>query len=190
MPAFATVSDLATYLQRDLDAADTATATQALDTASGAIRSYTRQTLSAATTTDQLRANWSSEIVLPERPVSAVASVVVAGPYWSQTLTSTDYRWTRQGSLYVSPLAGSPADGRGSWGGPEATVTVTYTHGFAVIPDDIRGICLAMATRSMAVPVSAGVASESIGSYSVSFDIAAASTPTEAEHRTLRLYRR
>jgi hypothetical protein len=44
---------------------------------------------------------------------------------------------------------------------------VTYTHGYATIPDDIRGVTLDLAARKMANP--SGNRQEGIGSYSISY---------------------
>ena len=80
MAAFATAGDLATYIQRDLSAEDTATAELVLDLVSAAIRDHTGQTISLVEneviTLDPPR---GSRLFLPELPVIDVTSVALAG---------------------------------------------------------------------------------------------------------------
>ncbi len=184
MPAFATVADLATYLQRDLSGADWATAAQALDIATAAIQSYTRQAIEAvANDAVRLRGTWANEVVLPQRPVTAVSSVSVTEPFAAaRTVAAGDYVW-RQGGLLLSRAPGH-------WGGPAAEVSVTYSHGFAAIPDDIRGVCLTAAARLMANPEA--IRSEQVGNYSVTHGGAGGDligTLAQSEQRDLNRYR-
>jgi hypothetical protein len=139
MTAFATVEDLATHLRRDLDAADTATASQALDGATQLIRSYLGQQVSE-TTDDivELDSTATNLLQLPETPVTDVTEVRENGI----VLDPTKYSWTASGMLW-------------RWGGgmtwPWSTapgiVQVTYDHGYATIPDDMRLVCLEIAAR-------------------------------------------
>ncbi len=68
-------------------------------------------------------------------------------------------------------------------------MTVVYTHGFAVIPNDVKGVCLALAARSLQSPD--GVNSETVGSYSVSYSrTGGAVSLLDEERRLLDRYRR
>lgn len=158
LPFLVSGVDLATALQDDIDLA---AAELALRRASGRVRRYTRQTISLVTDDVIVRIpQCADELVLPQRPVVSVASVVVNGQ------TSTD--WKLRGDTLVR------------CGGWPYGATITYTHGYAEIPDDIQDIVLAQAGFRMINPgmlrsrsiddYSETLASESIGSGSLSRD--------------------
>lgn len=171
--AFATVSDFATFIGRDLTAADTATASQALDLATGYIQARTGQTISSATETVTLDGIGYGLLALPEIPVTAVASVVVEGLTW---VNDTDYYWTRKGIIRQR---------RRWWGYRPRSVVVTYTHGYSTIPEDIRRLCLKLAQTMYENP--GNVKSESIGDYSVAYG-AVESNLNEDDKATLAYY--
>ncbi len=167
---FATEAELEAYTGTSIA---TDRARLLLDMASGAIRAYTNQTISQVTTTAVMPGNHSEKLELPERPVTAVTTVLIGD---TTIPVDTDYVWDGAHTLYrgtkvdgVLSVNGPDylINGWGDWGGPAAKVTVTYTHGFAIIPNDVKGVCLALAARSLQSPD--GVNSESVGSYSVSY---------------------
>lgn len=190
--AFATEAELEAYTGTSIA---TTRAELLLDLATGAIRAYTNQTISRVTSdVVVLPGSWSNRLELPERPVVSVATVKIDD---TTLVADTDYvwdgRWTllrgtsEAGVLVINdgPLISS----HGDWGGAGAQVTVTYTHGFATIPDDIKGVCLALAARSLASPD--GVNSESVGSYSVSYSRSGGAVSLlDEERRLLDRYRR
>jgi hypothetical protein len=148
--AFATTDDLGTYLGRAVE--NTAQADMALALATGIIRAETGQTLSLVEDDEvTLLGSAYAKLALPERPVIAVSSV--SGE------SVNDDEWTRQGASLTR------------WYGWPDVVTVTYTHGFAVIPDDVKAITLAVAARILAAndPNAPAVTREQIGSYSVEY---------------------
>ncbi len=167
---FATEAELEAYTGTSIS---TDRARILLDMASAAIRAHCRQTFTRTTTTVILPGTFGEKIELPERPVTAITLVKIG----DTTLTvDTDYVWDGQHTLYrgtkvdgVLSVNGPDylINGWGDWGGPGAQVTVTYTHGHATIPGVIKGVCLALAARSLQSPD--GVNSESVGSYSVSY---------------------
>ncbi len=158
MAAFATPSDLATYMQRDLSAAETATAELVLDLVSGAIRAYTGQTISTATSTAKRLKVRGTKVRLPQRPVTAVSAVTST----ATPAVAVAYTWDGFGSIELDTYE-------------HASVLVTYAHGYATIPDDIRAITLQVAGRSFGTtPDTTGVQSESIGGYSYSTGAATA----------------
>lgn len=160
-----------------------------LDMASAAIRAYCRQTFTRTTTTAVFPGTFGSALVLPERPVTAITLVKIG----DTTLTvDTDYVWDGQHTLHrgtkvdgVLSVNGPDylINGWGDWGGPGAQVSVTYTHGFAIIPNDIKGVCLALAARTLGSPD--GVNSESVGSYSVSYSRTGGAVSLLDEERAL-----
>lgn len=152
MAALATVADLEDYLQVDLDATDELRATTLLDLASGLIRRVAGQTFDQVAD-DQvtLEATYTNRLLLPQLPVTAISSVVTN----SVTLTENLHYETVLPAGIIRRLS------TGRWNYP---TTVTYTHGYATIPDDLRAICVEMAARAWVNP--RGLQSEQIGNYS------------------------
>lgn len=191
--AFATEAELEAYTGA---AVATDRATILLDTATAAIQAYTGQTLSLATSTAiTLPGNYTGRLDLPERPASAPTLVKLGDTTFSEDV---DYVFDGQWSLYRglaavgvfnATLPESFLTGYADWGGPQTQITVTYTHGFATIPNDIKGVCLALAARSLQSPD--GVNSESVGSYSVSYSRTGGAVSLLTEERAmLDRYRR
>lgn len=168
LPPLATGSDLAAFLQRDIDQA---TAVLALRLASGTVRRFTRQTLSLVVDDTIVRIpQHAAKLVLPQRPVVAVTAVTVLGE------PSTD--WVLEGDALVREC-----------GWPNGA-TITYTHGYADIPDDIQGIVLGLAASTMTNP--GGLRSQSIDDYSETYatETLGAGKLTDADKDILRNYRR
>jgi len=160
VPAFATAEDLATHIGKDLSAKETATASQALDHASEVIRGYTQQTLDLVTNDPlTLYSLGEPKLFIPQLPIVSVASVVENGT----TLPTADYYVEKEnGLLYKKYGFWYPF----TWGDP-GTVVITYTHGFATIPQDIKNVCEVLAGGMMTNPV--GVSQESLGTYSATY---------------------
>ena len=137
MAAFATPTELAGFLQQDLD---TYSATQALDVASQNIRTACGWNISQETVTAQeFDGTGNQSIFINTLNLTAVSSVVVDGV----ALASTDFRFYRYGwlrRLYSY------------WPCFPEIVTVTYTHGYATIPDDVKGACLVLAGAKYETP--------------------------------------
>lgn len=165
MATFCTIADLEAFLQVTIDTPN-APATAAITAASAAIQNYCRQRIEQVVgdiltlTVEPYR----SMLLLPEQPVTAVASVVEDGTL----LTVGDhYRWTASGLLVRQA---------GAWNSGWQEVVVTYTHGYATIPDDLKGVCIRAAARAYQAGLRAaagggiaGIASEQLPDYSVSF---------------------
>jgi hypothetical protein len=126
-----------------------------LDLSSAAIRRYCGQTLSPVVADVViLPALERATLVLPERPVTAITSVVVA----SVTISSSDYWFTRAGLLHRGTIALEGA----FW---SQGATVTYDHGYAESTDEykaIKAVCLEAASR--AYTLNERSASEAMGS--------------------------
>lgn len=177
MTSFATVADLGTFLNRTLTGGDASQAQMFLDGATAAIKQEANQTLERVQTSALLAGSWSNELELPERPVVAVAAVLLNG-----VLVGTgDYEWNsrqllRRGRLFGQSIGtvddyayrpGSTFGHQAHWGGPSSTVQVTYTHGFDPIPQVLVTLCLQVAARTMLNP--AGIQSETVAGYSVRY---------------------
>lgn len=194
-----TPSDLASFLQRDLD---TSTAVIA-QKAQGLVRRYARQNFDSRTytsvgltirpATGPASAPRATRIpssgvpymvVLPQRPVTAIASVVVAG----QTLTrDVDWAWDGASARIDLGHVPLPATSMSAW----PLAFVTYTAGYATIPDDVITICLAVAGRMYDNP--RGLRSVSVDDYSGGYagrdDDLAGVTLLAAERELLRPFR-
>ncbi len=190
--------DLAAHLGQSFDTNQTAQAQSALDSAQGAIVGFTRQKIEPVTNDAQeLRGNWTDRLSLPQRPVTAVTSIVIRhGSVFVDDYPLTensDYRWDRLGQVVrVSYIAGRLiGPSRGYWGGDRAVVDVVYSHGYAIIPPDVRSVCLAAAVRVFLNP--AGVIREDVaGVYQVMYSPQrlAVAELTDSEKQLLWDYRR
>ena len=150
------LTDLAAYLQQDID---TASATLARTMATGLIVNYTNQNIESATYTHKLPIDGNATIRLPQRPVTAITSVTVAGV----TLTAdTDWDWDGITALVV--LDGYTPDDE-DW-----QATVVYTAGYATVPADVKAVALDLAAQFYTR--TPGVASESIDDYRVQYSAA------------------
>lgn len=136
MTAFATAAELEEFLGFDFDSDDEDRAEALLERASGEMRgpeAADGPILSTATT-EMLDTDGSRTLLLSHRHVTAVTEVKVGGV----TLASSAYEWSPVGVLY---RVDEP------WPCGYGKVQVTYTHGFAEVPPDVKGICLAYAGR-------------------------------------------
>jgi hypothetical protein len=185
LPDLATLDDVVALLQRDLTPSEQTNATRLLGMASSVVRKYVRQDITQ-TVNDvvTLPGNWSNVLELPQRPVTAVSSVVMNGA----TLPTTQWRlvdsrlfigtgsWqTDYGTMLwggpalygpAGSTAGPQATGA-SWQGPQASVTVTYTHGYAEVPGDVVNVVAGLVALAVASPV--GVNMEQVGGYKVQY---------------------
>lgn len=152
MAKYATESELASYLQKDLD---TASATLALTLASGEFSAEAETWWAATTATYTVTGYGCTEIELPYRNVTTVAEVRVNGV----AVTG----WTlRVGTVYR--LAGFGY----RFAYPPDQVDIDLTHGYTIVPDDVKLATLEIAAGLYDNPTS--VASESIDDYTVRYN--------------------
>lgn len=187
--AFAIYQDLEDRLRVTFSGAEQVQATALIDAATAIIKAHAGQTIEqVAGDTVTLDGNGQSVIALPEVPVTAVASVTVDG----EALTfDEDYRWSPNGMLERS-WGGFWGRQFASWGDELQSVVVVYTHGYSVIPDDLRVVCVEVAARAWSTPTGA-VRSESMGSWSVTYaagsiDQATGLTLTAGEQSVIARY--
>ncbi len=165
MASFCTVADLAAFLQIAI-AADNASALAAIQEASAAIQNHCRQVIEEVEDDEYTFDVGSAQtkLFLPELPVTEVSDVVEN----DETLTATDdYKLGRNGVLHrISNY----------WYPGVQTVTVTYTHGYATIPQDIVDVCARAAARRYQAGLRAaqtggvaGVQAQTLGDYSVTY---------------------
>lgn len=142
LPPFATAADLAAATQRS--ELDPAAADLALASASAVIRSWTRQSITQVIDdVVTLRVLHHSELVLPQRPVTSVSRVRV------NSLTLLD--WVLSGDRLLRTGGWRRLPGTTTYPDP-GLVEVTYTHGYAEIPDEIRAVCLDLAAMTLTNP--------------------------------------
>ncbi|WP_053625786.1 hypothetical protein [Streptomyces sp. WM6349] len=142
LPAFATAADLAAATQRsDLSAES---ADLALASASAVIRRWTRQSITLVIDdVVTLRVLSESELVLPQRPVHSVSQVRVNSLVLQDWVLSGD-RLLRTGGWRRLPGTTTYPD--------PGLVEVTYTHGYDEVPDEVRAVCLDLASMTVTNP--------------------------------------
>jgi hypothetical protein len=138
---------------------DAAAADLALASASAVIRRWTRQTITRVVDDAvPLRIIDCDQLVLPQRPVESVSQVMVNALVLNDWVLSGDRLLRTGGWRYLPGTSSYPDPG---------IVQVTYTHGWDEIPDDVRGVCLDLASATLSNP--AMLRQESIDDYSRTF---------------------
>ena len=196
MTAFATHDDLAARLGLTLTSGMQTRADTLLELASDVIRNEVKQQIGLVADDEiTIPGTTDERILLPERPVVSVASVVLNGHELGQ---GTD--WYLEGdeiarvpasmtlgvgglldTEYVFPL------GTG-FGWEEQSIVITYTHGYATVPALVKAIVLEMVVRVWVNPGS--VARETVGDTQTVYDNMRFSPsgllPTDEEKKQLR----
>src|SRR3972149_1325412 len=166
MADFAMIADIEAFLHEAIPPPEQlAPAAMGLKDASAAIRNYTHQYLDwVADDAITLDSPGGSRLFLPQLPVLSVASVVED----DESLTvDDDYKLGMYGILH---RVGA------KWASGIQIVTIIYTHGYLIIPDDIVAVCVRAASRAYQAGLKAadsdgipGIASKALGDFSVSF---------------------
>lgn len=178
---FCRVKDLADLLRITIDPDDTG-ALRAIREASAVIQNYTHQTLSLVADDEATFDIGCGQriIFLPQVPVVSILSVEEDG---EALIAGRDEDYVLSGSMLHRV-------GR-CWVEGIQTVTVTYTHGYALDydfegwPDDIRGVCTRSAARAYQAGLMAaetggasGASGTTIGDYQVSYGASAQVSPS------------
>jgi hypothetical protein len=131
--AFASTDELASHLQQDLDLA---TATLALDLATGIVQGAIGATITQATITAVLHVTdpCNPWLRLPQAPATLVTAVTVGGAAVTDYIVTPAELWRAIGWATTQTYDGEPVP-----------VTVAYTGGFAVIPADVKAATLFVA---------------------------------------------
>jgi hypothetical protein len=155
MTMYATPGDLASFLQKDLDAA---TATLVLTKATALFDQRSRSHWSGAVATTYSKPGTGAfELVMPFAPLVTVSAVRVKG------VAITDYTTIGQ-SLYRRI-------GFGSWYSfPPDLVEVDYTYGYPTVTDDVAAAVIETAALAYQSPDLSTVA-EAIDDYSAKYAV-------------------
>lgn len=105
----------------------------------------------------ELEGNWTRRLRLPQRPVTSLGAVSVRRVGWLTFQTMTGLTVNRRGLVLAYGW---------DWGGPEATIRVTYSHGSDDLPPGVQGIVCAIAARRIGDPTAGATRAETIGGYS------------------------
>lgn len=172
MAQFATAAEFANRLGVSLTASEITDADALLVRASALIQAETGQDIEEDAD-DELtrRGTWDRRLRLPQRPVQEVSEVTLDG----EVVAATSYYL--DGDELVRTLSSA-------WGGPEAELVVTYSHGYASTPEVARTVCLEAVARVWVNPGS--VLQEGYGSEQVTYQQANGVLLTEDECNLLR----
>jgi hypothetical protein len=180
LPALATASDLTRF-------GYPAIATTFLDRASVRVRAYTKQTLTRVVndTVPNLR-TVDGSVRLPQRPADKPTAVAVDN---GLGLVTPIQAWGFNGRRVICPHILSRehwhrwdwSSTTAGWPGPwlaaclcvATTVTLTYSHGYTVIPDPVLDIVCSVAVRLAYTPMGmeSGIRQESVGDYGVTYSV-------------------
>jgi len=188
---FAIGQDIADRLGRTFTTAELAQADAFLADAADLIRDYLRQDISAVVGDVMTReAPDSPWLDLQQRPVTAVTSASINGHVIADFSQIGDrlYRvfgWRWPSVDTIPPMAIY---------GLKSTVSVTYDHGYAPIPDIIAAVCRRMALRAFLNPTGITSEANTIDDYTHKVGYAdktgAGVTLTDEDKASLRRYRR
>lgn len=166
MADFATIADLESFLQIEISTVvQVAAANRALNEATASIKNYCRQFLELVEDDEiTLDCTGGTRIFLPELPVVDVSEVIED----DETLVvDDDYKLGQHGILHRIDQ---------DWASGIQIVTITYSHGYETIPDDIIAVATRAASRAYQSGLRAsdsdgvlGVTSKSLGDFAVAY---------------------
>lgn len=162
---FCTVEDVSSLIQIEISDVDQyQSCTRAIEEATEVIKNWCQQEIEQVSEELTIDCAGGAKIFLPELPVTAVTKVVADDV---ELTASVDYKLGQHGILYRV---------NGYWPDGIQNVEITYTHGYATIPEDIVGVCARSAARVYQAGLRAkeqggvmGIASLTLGDYSVSY---------------------
>lgn len=170
MAQFASADELAARLGIELQGDEESRADALLSLASSLIQDAARQVIELVEDeTVILRGSREGKILLPERPVVSISSVLIAGD-------------SQDPSSYYLDRDHLARAGGGLWD-PSEELVVTYTHGFEETPGSVKAICLEAVVRAWVNP--GAVAQEGYGGERVVYPVQGLLLTSE-ERRTLR----
>ncbi len=162
---FCTASDVQAFLQVEISAAQLPMVDAAIRGATAAIRNYCNQYISYVQDDEVVfDGQGGTKLFLPELPVVSVKTVVEDDV---ELESGVDYKLGANGVLHRLGA---------EWPEGIQNISVTYTHGYGTIPEDIVLVCTRAAARTYQAGLRAaemagvpGVSSKSLGDFSVSY---------------------
>lgn len=195
MTALATADDLAARFGRDLTPAEEARAEALLADASAMIRAFTGQDFAVVDDDQVTLRGQGGTVRLPQRPVTAVTSLIAIGGDGAPDVTVIDWIWDGIDQIRIgegSFVINLPAIWWDDDGYP-GTYRITYSHGYETVPADVVAVVCGMVMRTLTAPTMAGgVRSETIGPYSYQLDAAGTGISvmmTDTDRKALKRYR-
>lgn len=161
---FCSVDDINAFLGTEILPEDTQVLL-AIEEASAVIKNYCNQDIEQVSDdTILVDGTGSPKLFLPELPVSSITSVKIDGVL----LDPTCYALAENGVLWRK---------YGKWTVGAQNIEVTYTHGYASIPEDVKGVCYRSASRLYQAQLKAkrqdfvsGLQSVSVGDWSETYE--------------------
>jgi hypothetical protein len=170
MSVFFTTAELAAALQMDIDSIDPETANMLAELACDIVRDdlggagESQQIDFQADDVVTVYGDSGQIVVLPQKPVTAVSSVVVQG----RTLDPKEYNWRDNGRLYRVVFAGTEYADMQTWLWPFGIpITVTYSHGYDTVPSLVKQVALELAVSAYLNPAMA--VTQTAGPYSSTY---------------------
>ena len=161
-----------------------------LEQASAQFRLMALQDFDIRETSLVVRAH-GSVVMLPKLPVVSVESVQVVNTDGTPGAVIAGWSFdgiSRISVVGLSGLAFNLAHPEVAW----TNYVVTWTHGFAEVPADVRWSVAQMVARSLSSPAPAGITQESIGGYQYSlgaYTASGAASMTREEQAVASRYR-
>jgi hypothetical protein len=184
MPStLATVADVQTLLGRSLSSEEASRAAGMLKLASSSVRAEARQSFSVDTYIF-IAKPLGGLVRLHERPVVSVDAVRLINDDGSVGVGIAGWTFNGVDTINVGDITGIVINGPEDW--EPDSVEVTYTAGWAEIPEDITYVCADMVKTALLAPM-APVVTEQIGAYSYRLNDNAANGAVgmNADHRKI-----
>lgn len=196
MADLATVADLEARLGRPLTDDEAARAPALLKDASAKVREFTGQTFTAVAGDVIVLRPVGVLLRLPQRPVTAVASVAAMAPDGVATAALSGWSWDGRDKVDLTCATWSADFSAPAWRDRMApdTYEVIYDHGTATAPDIVVATVCAMVLRTLLSPsMTPGMVAERIGSYNYQLQQGAGATGasvvmTAEDEKSLRRY--
>lgn len=144
---------------------------QMLVDASAVVRSFTRQQFTWSQSTDRVRPI-GHKLILPQKPVVSVDAVAIVDVLQAGNLLPiplSAWVWDGGQEIWLGQMdvvVNLPEDVLDLYRHNTPLLQVTYTHGYAVVPDDVRAVVCNMVIRTLDLPGVGGAQSQMVGPYS------------------------
>jgi hypothetical protein len=162
------VSDFTNWFSLSLDSTGQARGETALAIASAAIRNGRRNFDYVVDETLRLDGTGRASFQTPKNRLPIVdVSEIQEQRDWDTTFNVVDaasYDWDEYG---IVTLNGSVHP---CWTSRRRCIQITYSHGYATIPGDVAGVCLALAKRLYDDPAQQNIAVEQLGDAHFEYD--------------------